>query len=51
MFSTGIGLYYADTVGYDQVKGQAVITPVPRADSHPPRRGSNARSGLLTSEP
>jgi hypothetical protein len=29
MFSTGIGLYYADTVGYDLVKGQAVITPVP----------------------
>jgi hypothetical protein len=27
MFSTGIGLYYADTVGYDLVKGQAVITP------------------------
>jgi hypothetical protein len=29
MFSTGIGLYYADTVGYDLVRGQAVITPVP----------------------
>jgi hypothetical protein len=29
MFSTGIGLYYADTVGYDLVKGQAVITPFP----------------------
>jgi hypothetical protein len=27
MFSTGIGLYYADTVGYDLVKGRAVITP------------------------
>ena len=30
MFSTGIGLYYADTVGYDLVRGQAVITPVPQ---------------------
>lgn len=30
MFSTGIGLYYADTVGYDLVKGQAIITPVPQ---------------------
>ncbi len=30
MFSTGIGLYYADTVGYDLVKGKAVITPVPQ---------------------
>jgi hypothetical protein len=29
MFSTGIGLYYANTVGYDLVKGQAVITPIP----------------------
>ena len=31
MFSTGIGLYYADTVGYDLVTGQAVITPVPQS--------------------
>jgi len=30
MFSTGIGLYFADTVGYDLVRGQAVITPVPQ---------------------
>ena len=30
MFSTGLGLYYADTVGYDLIKGQAVITPIPR---------------------
>ena len=29
MFSPGIGLYYADTVGYDLIKGQAVITPNP----------------------
>ena len=28
MFSTGLGLYYADTVGYDLIKGQAVITPI-----------------------
>lgn len=30
MFSTGIGLYYADTVGYDLVRGRVVITPVPQ---------------------
>ena len=27
VFGTGIGLYRSDTVGYDLVKGQAVITP------------------------
>ncbi len=28
MFSTGIGLYYANTVGYDLINGQAIITPI-----------------------
>jgi hypothetical protein len=30
MFSTGIGLYDADTVGYDLVRGRAIITPAPQ---------------------
>ena len=31
MFSTGVGLYFADTVGYDLVRGQTVITPAPQS--------------------